>query len=97
MTIPLGRRRLPRSCRGKGWAGTVTGVPPMHCPAAPAGAARAGALVRGAAAKLNALVRSPVTLRRQPLRFGTSTPNRVSRKRRIEVWSNVSEPDGRPG
>ena len=63
----------------------------MHCPAAPARAARAGALVRGAAAKLNALVRSPVTLRRQPLRLGTSTPNRVSRKRRIEVWSNVSD------
>jgi hypothetical protein len=50
-----------------------------------------GAPVRGTAAKLNALVRSPVTLRRQELRFGTSTPKRVSRKRSVEVWSNVSE------
>src|SRR5262249_36199920 len=28
---------------------------------------------------------------RQTLRFGTSTPKRVSRKRRSDVWSNVSE------
>ena len=41
------------------------------------------------AAKLNALVRSPVA-RRQALRFGTSAPKRVSRKRRVEVWSNTS-------
>src|SRR5205823_13113007 len=42
-------------------------------------------------AKLNALVRSPVTDRRQALRFGTGTPKRDSRKRSVEVWSNVPE------
>ena len=37
------------------------------------------------AAKLNAVVRSPVTDRRHELRFGTSAPKRVSRKRSVEV------------
>src|ERR1700756_3232541 len=36
-------------------------------------------------AKLNAAARSPVTDRRHLLRFGTSAPNRVSRKRNVEV------------
>src|SRR5579872_5692258 len=36
-------------------------------------------------------VRSPVTDRLHADRFGTSTPNRVSRNRSIEVWSNRSE------
>ena len=40
--------------------------------------------------KLNALVRSPVTERRHDDRFGTSAPNRVSRKRSKAVWSNTS-------
>src|SRR5579872_1787997 len=48
------------------------------------------------AAKLNALVRSPTVARRQALKFGTSAPNRVSRKRRIEVWSNRSEETNPP-
>lgn len=37
------------------------------------------------AAKLNALVRSPVIERRQAVRLGTSAPKRVSRKRSSEV------------
>ena len=37
------------------------------------------------AAKLNALVRSPVTPRRQADRLGTSGPNLLSRKRSSEV------------
>src|ERR1700740_79808 len=41
-------------------------------------------------AKLIADVRSPVTERRHALRLGTVTPNRVSRKRSVEVWSKVS-------
>src|SRR5437588_7900525 len=45
----------------------------------------------GLAAKLNAAVRSPVVLRRQALRFGTLTRNRVSRNRSVDVWSNVFE------
>src|SRR4051812_44048022 len=42
-------------------------------------------------AKVNALVRAPVTERRQVLRCGTSAPKRVSRKRRIDVWSKRFE------
>jgi hypothetical protein len=41
--------------------------------------------------KLRVDVRSPTALRRQADRFGTDTPKRVSRKRSIDVWSNVSE------
>src|ERR1700730_14598793 len=43
-----------------------------------------------ALSKLKPLVRSPVTDRRQALKLGTSAPKRRSRKRSIEVWSNVS-------
>src|SRR5437588_420194 len=39
--------------------------------------------------KLNALVRSPVIDRRQEVKLGTSGPNRVSRKRSSDVWSNT--------
>ena len=35
--------------------------------------------------KLNAEVKSPTVARRQALRFGTSAPKRVSRKRKTEV------------
>src|ERR1700693_1201927 len=38
--------------------------------------------------KLSALVKSPTVARRHALRFGTSAPNRVSRNRNTEVWSN---------
>src|SRR5947207_4325684 len=41
--------------------------------------------------KLNALVISPTAARRHAERFATSAPKRVSRKRRIEVWSKGSE------
>src|SRR5579863_3978332 len=41
-------------------------------------------------ARFNALVRSPVTERRQADRFGTSAPKRVSKNRSSEVWSKVS-------
>jgi hypothetical protein len=40
--------------------------------------------------RFRALVRSPTAWRRQSLRFGTGVPKRVSRKRRVEVWSKVS-------
>src|SRR5205823_2661042 len=43
------------------------------------------------AAKLKAAVRSPTVARRQSLMFGTSTPNRRSRKSRVEVRSKVSD------
>ena len=46
---------------------------------------RAGARVRGL------LVMSPVTDLRHGERFGTSTPKSVSKNRRVEVWSKVSE------
>src|SRR5579863_82478 len=46
---------------------------------------------RSGAAKLNALVRSPTVARRHALKLGTSAPNRVSRNRKIEVWSNRSD------
>ena len=41
--------------------------------------------------KSNAEVRSPQTVRRQGVMWGSCTPNRFSRNRMIEVWSNVSE------
>src|SRR5262249_32961341 len=44
----------------------------------------------GGAAKLNAVVMSPVALLRQAVRLGTGAPNRVSSNRRCEGWSNVS-------
>ncbi|POX97614.1 hypothetical protein C3473_01395 [Mycobacterium kansasii] len=44
----------------------------------------------GGTAKLKVDVISPVTLRRQAVRLGTGTPNRVSSNRSCEVWSNVS-------
>src|SRR5256885_14258515 len=48
-------------------------------------------IVRSGAAKFKALVRSPRLARRHALRFGTSTAKRVSRNRRMDVWSNRSE------
>ena len=42
-------------------------------------------------AKLNALVRSPLTARRQAEMFGSITPKRASMKRITEVWSNTCE------
>ena len=41
--------------------------------------------------KSNAEVRSPQTVRRQGVMWGSCTPNRFSRNRMIDVWSNVSE------
>ena len=41
--------------------------------------------------KSKAEVRSPTVLRRHEVRFGALTPNRSSRNRSCEVWSNVSE------
>ena len=46
--------------------------------------------------KLNALLISPTVARRQALRFGTSAPNSVSRKRRTDVWSNRSDETNPP-
>ena len=48
-----------------------------------------GTVVSGRCRSANAWVRSPVVDRRHAERFGTSTPNRVSRKRRSDVWSKV--------
>ena len=42
-------------------------------------------------AKLNALVRSPATARRQAEMLGSITPKRASMKRMHEVWSNTCE------
>jgi hypothetical protein len=42
-------------------------------------------------AKSNIDVKSPQTARRHAEIFGSATPKRRSRKRRIEVWSNTSE------
>ena len=50
-----------------------------------------GTEVLGGLARARALVRSPVTLRRQADRLGTSTPNSVSISRSVEVWSKVCE------
>src|SRR5881398_549338 len=47
--------------------------------------------VSSGAAKLSALVRSPTTPRRHADRFGTSAPNRVSRKRSSDVRSKRSD------
>jgi hypothetical protein len=48
-----------------------------------------GTLVSAGAPKPNAAVRSPQVCRRQRLRWGTSTPNRASINRNVEVWSKV--------
>src|SRR5947209_551405 len=91
--MPLGRLRVPFSWRGMPILDTFTGGTSggqSITPVTPGPGSR-GARYRGLAAKLNAPVRSPVTRRRQALRFGTSTPNRVSMKRRVDVWSNTSE------
>ena len=45
----------------------------------------------GVIEKSNAEVRSPHTLRRQGVMFGSRTPNRFYMNRMIEVWSNTSE------
>src|SRR5665213_1027078 len=46
--------------------------------------------------KLKALVMSPTFARRHAERFGTSAPKRVSRKRRIDVWSNCPDATNPP-
>ena len=46
--------------------------------------------------KLNAVVMSPTADRRHAERFGTSAPNRVSRNRSNEVWSNTSDDTSPP-
>jgi len=53
--------------------------------------------LRRAAAKLNALVHVACAFAAPLAEVGTSTPKRVSRKRSIEVWSNVSEQGSRRG
>jgi len=50
-----------------------------------------GTAVVGAAVKLSAPVKSPVTPRRQALRFGTVTPNLVSISLSVEVASSVPD------
>ncbi len=54
-------------------------------------AGSAGTAVTGAAVRLRAPVKSPVTDRRQAVRFGTVTPNLVSIRRSTDVWSRVPE------
>src|SRR5579863_6001652 len=54
------------------------------------GVGRAGTEVSGFE-KLKAEVMSPTSERRQAERFGTSAPKRVSRKRRTDVWSKLSD------
>src|SRR5947209_1207141 len=53
------------------------------------GVGKDGTVALGATSRLNAAVMSPVCSRRHWLKFGTSGPNRRSRKRSSEVWSNV--------
>ena len=50
-----------------------------------------GGTERARLPKSNADVRSPATARRHGVICGSSTPNRRSMNRRIDVWSNVSE------
>jgi hypothetical protein len=50
-----------------------------------------GTVVRAGAVKLSAPVKSPVAPRRQADRLGTGTPNRVSMRRSVDVWSSVPE------
>src|SRR5271166_3475869 len=88
--MPLGRRRRPGSCWGNAPGVIVGATNALHVVGGAAGAS-VGEEWLGGAAKLKALVRSPVWARRQALRFGTSEPKRVSRNRSVEVWSNVSE------
>ena len=57
----------------------------------PAWGSAASAPRVGRRGEVERLVRSPVCVRRQRLRLGTSGPKRVSRKRSIEVWSKVCE------
>ena len=45
----------------------------------------------GGVVRLSAPVKSPVTERRQAVRFGTVTPNLVSIRRSVDVWSRVPE------
>src|ERR1700733_14912531 len=52
---------------------------------------RDGTAVTGGAVRLSAPVKSPVTERRQAVRFGTLTPNLVSIRRSVDVWSRVPE------
>jgi hypothetical protein len=41
--------------------------------------------------KFSVEVRSPQTARRNALMLGSTTPNRCSRKRSADVWSNTCE------
>ena len=103
---PLGRLALPDSWRGTpaflgtGYGGVgapvrLAGVvvqPPVTMDGSASEVDGSGGTEgSGAAAKLNADVRSPVTDRRHALRLGTSAPKRVSTKRRSDVWSKRSE------
>jgi len=51
----------------------------------------AGTLVTGGLTRFRAPVKSPVTERRQAVRFGTVTPNLFSMRRSVEVWSRTPE------
>src|SRR5215469_2545937 len=50
-----------------------------------------GTLVTGGLTRFSAPVKSPVTERRQAVRFGTVTPNLFSMSRSVEVWSRTPE------
>jgi len=50
-----------------------------------------GTLVTGGLTRFRAPVKSPVTERRQAVRFGTVTPNLFSMRRSVEVWSRTPE------
>src|SRR2546421_1088137 len=90
---PLGRRAVPGSCVGGtcgsgGGYGVFPASVATHCATVTAvGTSVEGnaGTVSSGAAKLSALVRSPTTPRRHADRFGTSAPNRVSRKRSSDV------------
>src|SRR5438046_5270075 len=88
--MPLGRRAVPFSCFGVRLGSVGVGVgPPLHDAVADV-CGRCGT-DRFGFTKLKAEVMSPVTERRQWVRFGTSTPKRASRNCRIDVWSKRSE------
>src|SRR5215469_3822913 len=62
----------------------------MSCDRGCVGVGRLGIDVSGVL-KFSAVVKSPTVARRHALKFGTSAPNRVSKNRSSEVWSNKSE------
>ena len=67
----------------------------MACAIAGIVAGKFGIDVSGAL-KFSALVISPTAERRQALKLGTSAPNRVSKNRSTEVWSNRSDDTNPP-